>query len=97
MSKNTNVTLPSCVVHIKTNGDLDYYSFGKVRMLIIDENAPDDRVYELSSTNDIDMLISLVGNSPIGNMNEEIHREVSREVKSYVGLWHTKIPDDVEH
>jgi hypothetical protein len=41
---------PTVIIHIhSSNGDASYYAHGDVRLLIVDENAPDDRVYEWKS------------------------------------------------
>ena len=39
--------IPTVILHVhSSNGEATYYVHGDVRLLIVDENAPDDRVYE---------------------------------------------------
>ena len=38
---------PVCIVHFDQDGDQKFSIFGNARMLIIDERAPNDRVYAI--------------------------------------------------
>lgn len=63
---------PRMVVHIDTNGDLNYLSDGgEVELLIIDERCPRDRVYLHGSHPAGDGIIdALIGNSRIGELGD---------------------------
>lgn len=68
---------PVCVVHISENGDETYSVFGAARMLIIDERAPHDRIYEISSRMDARELAALIGESEIGHAEDERHEAIA--------------------
>lgn len=40
---------PRAVVHIKQNGDHDWFYQGDVELYVVDENAPHDRIYLMST------------------------------------------------
>lgn len=51
-----------------------YYVFGDddVRLFVVDENAPDDRVYEIVDRHKREEIVKLIPNgSEIGNTNDE--------------------------
>lgn len=63
------------VAYIKKGDSLPtYHVFGDndVRMFVVDENAPNDRVYEILRRHKTDEIVRLIPNgSEIGNMNDE--------------------------
>lgn len=71
------------VVHHQLNGDIDYYMAGKpVRLLIIDEFAPHDRVYQFTSTVDASEIEVLVNGEVIGSKNDSRHEAIESRVLS---------------
>jgi hypothetical protein len=64
--------MPRLIVHIDTNGDLNYLSDGgEVELLIIDERCPRDRVYRHASHPTLNGVIDkLIGNSRIGELGD---------------------------
>jgi hypothetical protein len=64
------------VVHFDEDGTIDYHVVGgaAVRMLIIDERAPNDRVYEWLPRAEPAALLKLIGDNPnIGSSADERH------------------------
>ena len=49
------------VVHIDERGDLAYHAAGNVTLLIVDERAPSDRVYEFQSRTPRKKIAEIVG------------------------------------
>lgn len=61
------------VVHIDTNGDwtIKAWTDERVQIFVVDENAPDDRVYCVTSREtDANALRTLIGDSPIGHLGD---------------------------
>lgn len=68
--------VPTVVVRFTREGDQQLYVFGKgpVRLLCVDEAAPDDRVFEVLTRLPFADLAKLVPpGSPIGNAGEPRH------------------------
>lgn len=70
------------VVHFDEDGDWSYHVFGeKVRLFIVDERAPNDRVYEYLSRSEPSYLRDLIpAGSDIGNQNDERHEAIKHRV-----------------
>jgi hypothetical protein len=64
--------MPRLVVHIDTNGDLNYLSDGgEIELLIIDERCSRDRVYRHASHPTLNGVIDkLIGSSRIGELGD---------------------------
>lgn len=67
------------VVHLDDDGNMSFKVCGSdVQVLTVDENAPDDRVYEIIDRDDMAEIAALIGKgSVIGNRLDKKHREVS--------------------
>lgn len=77
------------VLHVKDDGTFDVRIWGDERVCVftIDENVPDDRVYEhLLREESGEDLKALLGDSPIGNMSDgRISAEKAQAMKAM--LW----------
>lgn len=71
------------VVHIKEDGDTDYLICGddKFRLFIVDERAPNDRVYEITLRDAPETIREIIGDSPIGHRNDERHAAIEARIK----------------
>ena len=71
------------VVHIKEDGDTDYLICGddKFRLFIVDERAPNDRVYEMTLRVAPETIRKIIGDSPIGHRNDERHAAIEARIK----------------
>lgn len=71
---------PTCVVHIDENGNQEFLICGDARLLVIDEGAPHDRVYEVKETITHKTLAILIGDSPIGSKDDDRHEAIAARV-----------------
>lgn len=55
------------VVHYDERGEVTYYADGDVQLLIVDERAPDDRVYEWLDRDAPGAIDGVIGKSHVGN------------------------------
>lgn len=67
---SATATVPTAVVHIGADGEPHYASTEGCRLLVIDERAPTDRVYECSRRLTPAGLNQLVAGSPIGRIDD---------------------------
>lgn len=72
------------IFHITRPGDYpDFYVIGgdEVRVFVVDEGAPDDRVYELLQRHDASIIRELIPDGTvIGNMNDERHAAIENRI-----------------
>ncbi len=52
---------PIVVIKVDEKGDFEYLVNGNVMLLFVDENCPNDRVYECTSRAERSEIISLIG------------------------------------
>ena len=72
------------IVRFDEDGELTYHVYGDTRLYIVDERAPDDRVYEWlprATAEDIADLIPV--GSVIGNGQDERQPVIAHRVKAY--------------
>lgn len=55
------------VIHFDERGEPTYYVEGGARLLIIDERAPNDRVYEFSNRSTAAEIDDLIGDDAVGS------------------------------
>ncbi len=60
MSSDTS-DAPIVVIKVDEKGDFEYLVNGNVMLLFVDENCPNDRVYECTSRAERSEIISLIG------------------------------------
>jgi hypothetical protein len=70
MEHHEQPLLPICVVHVRDDGPPEFLLTGDVRFLIVDECAPDDRVYEITLQRPREEIMTLVGDSTIGSCQD---------------------------
>jgi hypothetical protein len=72
-------------VHYDEHGEIEFHVFGdeRVRLFIVDERAPNDRVYEYTSRTDPAALRMLTPEGvDIGNRNDERHEAIAHRILS---------------
>lgn len=71
------------IVRFDQDGELTYHVYGDARLYIVDERAPDDRVYEWLSRATADDIADIIPvGEAIGNSKDERHAVVSHRVKA---------------
>ena len=74
---------PVVVVRTLGGGDVEYYVSGeRVRLLLIDERAPSDRVYEWFPRVKPWDIADLIGDSSIGSSQDARHPAIKHQVES---------------
>jgi hypothetical protein len=71
------------IVRFDEDGEITYHVYGDTRLYIVDERAPDDRVYEWlprASGEDIADIIPVGEN--IGNSSDERHPVLAHRIRS---------------
>lgn len=57
---------PMCIVHINPDGSTYYAKTEGVRLFVVDERTPADRVYEISTTATTQEVEEVLGDDPVG-------------------------------
>ncbi len=68
------------VVRFDERGEINYLVAGSARLLIVDERAPQDRVYEYESRVEPDEITALLGAGPVGNQRDDRHPAVEARI-----------------
>lgn len=70
------------VVHIDENGEFNYHVYGgdEVRLFIVDERCPGDRVYEWLPREDPPALKAMLRDDPIGSSNDDRHEAIKHKI-----------------
>jgi hypothetical protein len=71
---------PTAVVHIDHDGATSYLTCGDVRLLVIDERAPGDRVYATATTISPAKLAALIGDDAVGSSGDSRHAALSGRI-----------------
>lgn len=82
------------VVCYDDDGELSFHVYGdeSVRLFIVDERAPGDRVYEWIRREDPSALKAMIGDSPIGSSADERHEAIKGVVEAALdGKKHLKL------
>lgn len=58
---------PTVVIRYDDEGEVEFYAEGAVRLLIVDERASGDRVYEVRDRYTRSQINSIVGEGPVGH------------------------------
>ena len=74
--------MPTCVVHYDADGDPTFIVCGNVRFLIVDERAPNDRIYSISNRVEAADLVALIGKGPVGHRGDARHAAVSARIQA---------------
>lgn len=69
------------IVHYDEDGQARFYCAGEeVRLFIVDERAPGDRVYEWLSRDSADTIRGILRDDPIGSSADERHEAIKHKV-----------------
>ena len=71
------------IVRYDEHGEATYHVCGgdAVRLFIVDERAPGDRVYEWLSRNDGDHMKQILGDGPIGSSADDRHAAIANVIR----------------
>lgn len=74
------------IVHFDTEGDMSYYVNGEqVRLFIVDERSPHDRVYEWLPRCDVAQIAGVIpDDSVIGSDQDERHAAITHAVEALI-------------
>lgn len=71
------------IVRFDTDGEISYHVLGDVRLFIVDERAPNDRVYEwLPRSTEQEIAGIIPAGEEIGNSRDERHRVLSHRIEA---------------
>lgn len=93
MTQNTNTV----IVHFDEHGELSYFAHGKhVRLFIVDERAPHDRVYEWLPRCDVVEIAEIIPKSAvIGSSKDRRHKAAKlRIIAATEGRDHLVLVDE---
>lgn len=84
------------IVRFDEHGDIDYRVCGNVRLFIVDERCPHDRVYEWLPRCDASEIREIIPEgSEIGSNQDERHAAIEHAVLSFMeGKPHLRAVDD---
>lgn len=69
------------IVHYDANGETSFFCAGdEIRLFIVDERAPRDRVYEWLSRDSADTIRGILRDDPIGSSADERHEAIKHKV-----------------
>jgi len=70
------------IVRFDEAGEISYHVSGQsVRLYIVDERAPDDRVYEWTLRDTAEEVQSILGTSPVGSSADERHAAIEHTIR----------------
>lgn len=74
------------IVRFDEKGDPDFIITGDapVRVFVIDERAPNDRVYELMNRAAKEEAIEAIGDSEIGSNRDERHAAIAHKINALI-------------
>lgn len=69
------------IVHYDANGEPSYFCAGEeIRLFIVDERAPNDRVYEWLTRDSADTIKGVLRDDPIGSSSDDRHEAIKHRV-----------------
>ncbi len=87
----------TAIVHIAADGEVDYQVTEGTRLLVVDERAPGDRVYEVTSRITAADVITLIGADEVGSQHDDRHPVLAaRVIAAQEGRSHLRLVDDGE-
>lgn len=78
---------PIVIVHITDESGIatSYLAHGDVRLFVVDENVPNDRVYEMTERQTIEEIRAIVPeDAPIGSKNDARHPALEAAILAHV-------------
>lgn len=87
------------IVRFDEDGEISYHVYGDTRLYIVDERAPDDRVYEWLSRCGADEIAGLIPvGSSIGNSRDQRHPVLAHRIEAAMeGRPHLSIVKEAGH
>jgi len=87
------------VVRFDQDGEISYHVYGDTRLYIVDERAPDDRVYEWLPRCEADEIADLIPvGSSIGNSRDERHPVLAHRIEAAIaGRPHLSVVKEADH
>jgi hypothetical protein len=86
---------PICVVHMLEDGWTEYLLNGEAVLLIVDERVPYDRVFRETTQTPREVIIELLGSSPIGSCHDSRHAAVAHRIRrAWQGERHLELVSD---
>jgi len=70
------------VVHFDEAGEISYHVTGAVRLVIVDDRAPNDRVYEYTTRTPMANINALFRGEQIGSAHDERHAAVEARINA---------------
>lgn len=87
----------TAIVHIAADGEVDYQVTEGARLLIVDERAPGDRVYGVTSRITAADVTALIGSDEVGSQHDDRHPVLAaRVIAAQEGRPHLRLVDDGE-
>lgn len=78
---------PTVIVHItdESRCPTDYAIHGDVRVFVVDENCPHDRVYEMTRREKIERIREIIPEGcEIGSQHDERHTAIEAKIDAYL-------------
>jgi hypothetical protein len=74
------------IVRFTETGELDYLVSpdARVRLFIVDERCPNDRVFEWTRRVEPAAIVEMLGNSEIGHSKDERHPAIAHVIEAYM-------------
>jgi hypothetical protein len=77
--------MSTVIVHFDEDGELLYHVCGdNVRLFIVDERSPNDRVYEWLSRQPEPDVAAIIGDGPIGSKDDSRHAAIEAKIVALV-------------
>lgn len=72
------------IVRFDEDGELTYLASGDVRLFVVDERAPHDRVYEVKRRVEDHQIADVLRDTPVGHSDDARHAAISAKVIALV-------------
>lgn len=73
------------VVHYDKDGETSYFVTGdRVRLFVVDERAPNDRVYEFLSRDTPHGIKEILKDDPIGSSQDDRHAGIKARIEEFI-------------
>jgi hypothetical protein len=72
------------IVQFDELGAVDFHVHGNVRLFIVDERAPHDRVHEWLPRSTGDEIAEIMGDDPIGSSQDERHAAIKHKIEALI-------------
>ena len=76
--------MKAVILRFDENGNWSVHNSAGVRVFCVDENSPDDRVYEMTNTDTEQAAAAIIGDSPIGHISDERQPGIEARIREAV-------------